>query len=200
MAGLWHEAADPECVPIPLAREWKTQYSPFEFLHRAIGKTLALSVAGIEFDFFEALVTGNRRDLMRCRSRLGQRRGTSLAQTVSRAVVQVCLITPITHGVAKPGWCKGLAILSDEESQVLRPRRRNGRGELGMQRNVNLDRSPVFVFRLGEHHTAIANVLWTESDSIFAAATRVEEEIERQTRLAADQMPIAKLLDLVRAP
>ena len=63
-------------------------------------------------------MTGNRRDLMRCRARLGQRRGACLAQTVSRAVVQVRLVTPITHGVAKPGRCIGLAVLSDEESQV----------------------------------------------------------------------------------
>src|SRR5258706_535840 len=69
-----------------------------------------------------------------------------------------------------------------------------------MQRNVYLNRSPVFVFRLGEPNTAIANMLRAEPNGILAAATRVEQQIERQTCLASDQMFIAKLSDLIRGP
>ena len=58
----------------------------------------------------------------------------------------------------------------------------------------------MFVLRLGEPNTFVANMLQAEPNSILAAATRVKQEIERQTRLASDRMPVAKLLDLTRGP
>jgi hypothetical protein len=33
-------------------------------------------------------------------------------------MMQVSLVTPITHSIAKPRRCVGLAILGDEERQV----------------------------------------------------------------------------------
>ena len=61
--------------------------------------------ARITLDFLEALVTGHRRDLVRRSSRLGQRGGTSLAQSMCRAVMQVRLVALIAKPVAKP--CRG---------------------------------------------------------------------------------------------
>ena len=44
---------------VPLMREWDTQRSRFEFLHRAISEQLALCITRVALDFFKALMTGN---------------------------------------------------------------------------------------------------------------------------------------------
>ena len=53
--------------------------------------------------------------------------------------------------------------------------RRNSGAEIGMQRNVNLDRSPVLVLRLDESNSAITDILRTKSNRVLAAATCVKQ-------------------------
>src|SRR5262249_22273354 len=95
--------------------EWDTQRSCFEFLHRAISEQLALCITRVALDFFRALMTGNGGDLMRCCPRLCERCGTGLAQSVSRTMMHIRLVRPITHGIAKSGRGVRLPVLGNEE-------------------------------------------------------------------------------------
>ena len=112
---------------------------------------------------------------MRCCTGLCERRGTCLAQSMSRTMMQIRLVTPITHGVAEPSWSVRFPVLGNEEGQVFRTPRRNRVAEIGMQGNVNLDRGPVLVLRLDKSNSAMANVLRTESNGVLAASTCVKE-------------------------
>ena len=69
-----------------------------------------------------------------------------------------------------------------------------------MCRDVDIDRIAVVVFGLAELNTPIANVLRPQAGGILATATGIEQQIERQARLAADRMPIAILLVLLGSP
>ena len=66
-----------------------------------------------------------------------------------------------------------------------------------MQRNVNLDWSPVLVLRLCKVNSAAPNILRTEANRVLAAPTCVKRQLERQTRLASNRMLGAKLFDFI---
>ena len=72
-------------------------------------------------------------------------------------------------------------------------RRHNAGLKFGVQWDINVDRIAMLVLRLTEFDPAIAHVLRTEPNGILTTAARVEQQIEREARVAADRVSIAIL-------
>jgi hypothetical protein len=66
--------------------------------------------------------------------------------------------------------------------------------------DVNVDGVAVLIFLLPKLHAAVADVLRSEPYRVFAAATRVKQEIEGQATFGSERVPLSVLSDLVRAP
>jgi hypothetical protein len=86
---------------------------------------------------------------------------------------KVRLPTPIFELIAKTVLAERLAIGGHQEGKVLRRRRRNYRGKIGMYGDIHIHRTTVFVLRLPIQESAILNVLLTEPNRVFATPGRI---------------------------
>jgi len=115
--------------------------------------------------------------------------------------MQIGLITVVAKPVAETRRRERTTKFCDQEGHVPGCRRRGYTScKFSVQRDIDVNRIAVLVLRLSEFYSPISDMLRTESDGILTAATRIEQQVESQTRFAAERMPLPVLCYLFRRP
>jgi len=156
-------------LKVPLAEKWDTECSRFEFLHRAIGKTLALSGARVTLDLFKALMTRYRCDFVLAPASAST--AASFAQTMGRAMRKIGVPAPMLELFAEPVR----SVLRHQKKSCGPTAQLHARDQLWMGGGVDIDWVAVLVFGFAELNTSIADVLRAKARSIFAAAASIEQ-------------------------
>lgn len=111
------------------------------------------------------------------------------------------MAAPILELVPEPVGGERFAELGQQKGHVAaNVRRRDALRERGVQWNVDINRIPMFVFCLPKANTAIPDMLATKARPIFTPAGCVAQQIERETRLRSERVPLVELLDFLIRP
>src|SRR4051812_5692917 len=100
-----------------------------------------------------------------------------------RAVRKIGLTAPIFELVAKPIRGERFTVLRNQQRHVADSACFDARPQIGMQRDVDVDRIAMLVLRLPKSYAPVADVLPAETRRIFPATCRVPQNVESKTGL-----------------
>src|SRR5215217_6208578 len=105
------------------------------------------------------------------------------------AMGQTRLIAPLTKPDAEAGGREGFAVVGDQKCLAAGQLRfGNHIRQIGMNRNVHLNRAAVLIFRLNVLQAAVRNVLLSKASRVLSAAGGVEQQSESEPSLRAGRM------------
>src|SRR5947209_18988822 len=110
-----------------------------------------------------------------------------------RAVRQISLAAPILELIAETVRCERLAVFSNQQRHVADLRRVNARLEVGVQRDIAVDRVTMLVLCLPKLHSASANVLPAQARRVLAASRGVPQHVKREAGLSTNRMLLVEL-------
>src|SRR5215831_17541822 len=116
---------------------------------------------GVAHDFFKARMAGDRCDLMRATTRLGQPNRRCFTQPVEGTVVQVGHVALFAEPIAETSNSKGFAELRDQKAQMPTRGGVNDRAQDRMDWDAQLDPGSALRLSSDPIQCFVAHVLWS---------------------------------------
>src|SRR5262249_376691 len=150
---------------------------------------LAISRLRIALHLAKRRMSGNRRDLIRAASDLGESASGRLAQSMRRHVGAFGLIAKLAKPIAEAGCRIGLTEVSHQERLGADGRGRvDNLAQLRMHRNFEMGLLTALGLALIDTQDVTVDVLASDFDHVAAPLSGIEQESEREASFATDRM------------